>query len=173
MDTRQRHETQHGANVPSTARVDSRRGGFTLIEIMIVAAIVGILAGLAIPNLRTMLFRARAVEMAGDMEVVKVAALNYNANHHTWPAESSLAAIPTGLATFLPENYSFVKDGYQLDYENWALPSGLPSDPSASALIGVSVSVDDAEMGNALLEFLGTAIVFSVSSTHTIVIDRS
>jgi len=37
----------------------------------------------------------------------------------------------------------------------------------------VSVSVDDAEMGNALLEFLGTAIVFSVSTTHTIVIDRS
>ena len=154
-------------------RVDSRRGGFTLIELMIVAAIVGILAGLAIPNLRTMIYRARAVEMAGDMEVVKVATLNYNANHHTWPVEASLGSVPSGLAEFLPENYSFVKEGYQLDYENWALPSGLPSDPSASLLIGVSVTVDDALMGNALLEFLGTAIVFSVSTTHTIVIDRS
>lgn len=84
-----------------------------------------------------------------------------------------MGSIPSGLDTYLPDNYSFVKDGYQLDYENWALPSGLPSDPSASRLIGVSVTVDDPTMGNALLEFLGTAIVFSVSMTHTIVIDRS
>ncbi len=168
---RHSHEVRSGA--PDARRVDSRRGGFTLIELMIVAAIVGILAGLAIPNLRTMIYRARAVEMAGDLEVVKVATLNYNANHHTWPAEAGLGSIPTGLDTYLPENYSFVKDGYQLDYENWALPSGLPSDPSASLLIGVSVTVDDPLMGNALLEFLGTAIVFSVSTTHTIVIDRS
>ena len=152
---------------------DSRRAGFTLIEIMIVAAVVGILAGLAIPNLRTMLYKARAVEIAGEMDVVRVAALQYNANNLIWPAEAGAGSIPTGMAPFLPENYSFSKDGYQLDYENWALPSGLPGDPSARALIGVSVVVDDAVMGNALVEFLGTAIIISVSTTHTIAIDRS
>ena len=157
----------------SAPKVDKGRGGFTLIEMMIVAAIVGILAGLAIPNLRTMIYRARAAEMAGDMEVVRVAALSYNAEHHTWPGESAMGAIPSGLADFLPENYSFVKDGYRLDYENWPLPSGLPHDPGANALIGVSVVVDDPAMGNALFEFMGTAIVFSVSTTHTMVIDRS
>lgn len=154
-------------------KVDSRRGGFTLIELMIVAAIVGILAGLAIPNLRTMILRARAAEVVADFEVVKVATQNYHADNLTWPSEASLGSVPTGLDEFLPDGYSFVRDGYQLDYENWVLPSGLPGDPNASNLIGVSATVDDATLGNALVELLGSAIVFSVSTTHTIVIDRS
>jgi len=162
-----------GAQTSRARGVNSRRGGFTLVEIMIVAAVVGILAGLAVPNLRTMLYKARAVEIAGEMNVVRVAAQNYNGDHLTWPAEATTGSIPPGLAEFLPENYSFQKDGYQLDYENWALPSGLPGDPNARALIGISVVVDDAVMGNALVEFLGTAIIISVSTTHTIAIDRS
>jgi hypothetical protein len=120
-----------------------------------------------------MIYRARATEMAGDLEVVRVAALGYNGEHHTWPSESAVGAIPTGLDAFLPENFSFVKDGYQLDYENWPLPSGLPGDPSARRLIGVSVAAEEDEMANALLEFLGSTIVVSVSNTHTVVIDRS
>jgi prepilin-type N-terminal cleavage/methylation domain-containing protein len=154
-------------------RVESRRGGFTLVEIIIVAAVVGILAGLAIPNLRTMLYKARAVEMAGEMEVVRHAAQNFQADNLAWPPEAAVGAVPAGLALFLPENYSFVKSGYQLDYENWALPSGLPNDPSATRLIGISVTAEDPTLGNALLELLGTAVVFSAGNTHTIVIEVS
>lgn len=154
-------------------RVDTRRGGFTLVELMVVAAIVGILAGLAIPNLRTVLLRARATELAGDMEVVRTAALSYNGDHHTWPTEAAAGAIPSGLGEYLPDNYSFSRNGYQIDFENWSLPGGLPGDPSTHTLIGVSVVVEDANLGNALVEFLGSAIVFSVGNTHTVVIDRS
>ena len=160
-------------SVPKDAQVASRRGGFTLIELMIVAAVVGILAGLAIPNLRTMLYKARAVEIAAEMDVVRHAVLDYQADNMLWPAEAAAGVVPTGLAANLPGNYSFVKEGYQLDYENWALPSGLPGDPNARALIGVSVVVDDVTMGNALVEFLGSAILLSVSTTHTIAIDRN
>ena len=154
-------------------RVDTRRGGFTLVELMVVAAIVGILAGLAIPNLRTVLLRARATELAGDMEVVRTAALSYNGDFHTWPSESAAGAIPSGMAEYLPDNYSFSRNGYQLDFENWSLPGGLPGDPSTHTLIGVSVVVQDPNLGNALVEFLGSAIIFSVGNTHTVVIDRS
>lgn len=154
-------------------RADTRRGGFTLVELMVVAAIVGILAGLAIPNLRTVLLRARATELAGDMEVVRTAALSYNGDYHTWPDEAAAGSIPGGLAEYLPDNYSFTRNGYQLDFENWSLPGGLPGDPSTHTLIGVSVVVTDGNLSNALVEFLGSAIVFSVGMTHTVVIDKS
>jgi prepilin-type N-terminal cleavage/methylation domain-containing protein len=154
-------------------RVDSRRGGFTLVELLVAAAIVGILAGLAIPNLRTMIFRARAAEVAGDLEVVRVATVSYNANSHSWPAEVALGVIPTELDGYIPDGFSFSGNGFQLDFENWSLPGGLPGDPGTTTLVGVSVTTDTDELGNAVAEFLGGAIVFSVGNTHTVVIDRS
>lgn len=150
-----------------------RRGGFTMVELLITVSIIGILAGLAIPNMRTVLLRARATDLAGDMDVVRVAALNYNAELHTWPSESGTGSIPPGMQEFLPQGFSFVQDGYQLDYENWSIPGGLPGDPGTRRLIGVSVVVPNEELGNALVELLGSAIIFSVGGTHTIVIDRS
>lgn len=152
---------------------DGRRGGFTLVELLVVAAIIGILAGLAIPNLRTMVLRARAAEVAGDMEVVRVAALSYHADRLGWPGEAAEGTVPSQLVPFLPENFSFSGNGYTLDFENWSLPGGLPGDPSTTTLIGVSVNTDDPALGNALVELLGSAVVFSVGNVHTIVIDRS
>lgn len=152
---------------------DGRRGGFTLVELLVVAAIIGVLAGLAIPNLRTMVFRARAVEVAGDMEVVRVATLNYHADQLGWPGEAAEGSVPSELVPFLPENFSFSGDGYTLDFENWSLPGGLPGDPSTNTLIGVSVNTADPALGNALVELLGSAVVFSVGNVHTVVIDRN
>jgi len=154
-------------------RRDSRRGGFTLIELMIVASIVGILAGLAIPNLQTVLSRARAADVAADMEVVRVATLNYQADLLSWPAEAATGAIPAGLDAYLPQGFSFSRNGYQLDFESWSLPGGLPGDPNTTMLIGVSVVAAEDDLGSAIAEFLAGAIVFSVGNTHTIVIDRS
>ena len=154
-------------------RRDSRRGGFTLIELLMAASIVGILAGLAIPNVRTMIYRARATEAAADMEVVRVATLNYQAEKFDWPREEVLGAIPPGLGEFLPEGFSFSGNGYELDFENWSLPSGLPGDPNTTKLIGISVVADEDDLGNAIAEFLAGAIVFSVGNIHTIIIDRS
>ena len=136
-------------------------------------SIVGILAGLAIPNMKDILLRAQASKLAGDMEVVRVAAASYHSASHGWPAETAAGKVPPELVPYLPANYSFVRDGYELDYENWSLPGGLPGDPNTHTLIGVSVVVTNPALGNALVELLGKAIVFSVGNKHTIVIDRS
>jgi hypothetical protein len=82
--------------------------------------------------------------------------------------------VPAGLDSYLPEGFTFTGgDGYQLDFERWTLPEGLPGDPNTTMLIGISVIADQDDLGNAIAEFLGGAIVFSVGNTHTTVIDRS
>ena len=136
-------------------------------------SIVGILAGLAIPNLRNMQFRARAVEVAGDLEVVRVATVSFNAEVHAWPADATLGTVPSELNGFLPDGFSFQGDRYELKFENYSLPTGLPFDPSTRQLIAVSVTADDDELSNAIVELLGVSLVFSVGRTHTVVIDRS
>ena len=151
----------------------SSRGGFTLAELIVVAAIVGILAGLAIPNLRNVVTRARAAEVVGDLNVVRVAALSYNGQHHTWPVEAGPGSVPAGLEPFLPEDFSFNRDGYDLDYENWDILGGLPGYPATTTIIGVSVSTTDAVLADAVAELMGNAIVFSLGTTHTVLIDQN
>jgi len=158
---------------PRDGRRDSRRGGFSLIELLMTLSIVGILAGLAIPNLRGMTYRARATEVAGDLEVVRVATLSYNGTTHRWPADAAQGVVPPELNGFLPEGFSFQGNGFELKYENYNLPGGLPGDPTTTQLIAVSVTVDLEEMSNAVVELLGGSIVFSVGRKHTVIIDRS
>ncbi len=150
----------------------ARRSGFTLVELLVVVAIVGILTGLAIPNMRTVVVRARAADVAADLDVVRVATLQYNADAHVWPAEAGAGETPAELVDYLPAGFSFQGDGYQLDFERWNLPSGLPADPNTRTLIGVSVITEADDLGHAVAQLLGGSILFSAGNTHTVLIDR-
>lgn len=135
-------------------------------------SIVGILAGLAIPNLRSMTYRARAAEVAADLEVVRVATANYNGDAFAWPAEVASGVVPSELDEYLPENFSFQGNGYELDYERFD-PVTIPSDPTTTRLIAVAVTAETDELSNAIVELLGGSLIFSSGRKHTVVIDRS
>lgn len=149
------------------------RGGFSLIELLMAVSIVGILAGLAIPNLTSMTYRARATEVAADLEVVRVATVSFNGDAHTWPADAAAGVVPPELVDYLPSGFSFQGNGYEIKYENQAFPGGLPGDPTTTQLIAASVTIDRDELSNAVVALLGGALIFSAGNTHMIVIDRS
>nr|WP_101116834.1 pilin [Neisseria meningitidis] len=67
--------------------------GFTLIELMIVIAIVGILAAVALPAYQDYTARAQVSEAILLAEGQKSAVTEYYLNHGIWPGDNSSAGV--------------------------------------------------------------------------------
>ncbi|HGH6544628.1 TPA: pilin [Neisseria meningitidis] len=69
--------------------------GFTLIELMIVIAIVGILAAVALPAYQDYTARAQVSEAILLAEGQKSAVTEYYLNHGIWPGDNNSAGVAT------------------------------------------------------------------------------
>ncbi|HEZ0067167.1 TPA: pilin, partial [Neisseria meningitidis] len=67
--------------------------GFTLIELMIVIAIVGILAAVALPAYQDYTARAQVSEAILLAEGQKSAVTEYYLNHGIWPGDNTSAGV--------------------------------------------------------------------------------
>ncbi|MCD4675083.1 MAG: prepilin-type N-terminal cleavage/methylation domain-containing protein [Desulfobacula sp.] len=65
--------------------------GFTLVELMIVIAIIGTLAGIAVPSFGNYIERARRIKAISELKIMEKEILSYEMEMGTFPA--SLAQI--------------------------------------------------------------------------------
>ncbi|MBT8084904.1 MAG: prepilin-type N-terminal cleavage/methylation domain-containing protein [Woeseia sp.] len=72
--------------------------GFTLIELMIVVAIIGILAAIAIPAYQDYTIRAQVSEGLSLSGGAKAAVTEYFQDRGTLPATNAVAGLPDGAA---------------------------------------------------------------------------
>ena len=66
-----------------------QRAGFTVIELMIVIAIIAIIAAIAIPNFIAMQYRSKRSECLPNLKAIKTTELVYDANFDRYIEESA------------------------------------------------------------------------------------
>ncbi len=100
---------------------DRGEGGFTLIEVMMVVAIIGILAAMAIPNYRNYQCKARQSEVRNALGLVRVSQEAYFAEFQTYAVSlSDISFFPGSGARYSYSVISASPNGYTVQ------ASGMP-----------------------------------------------
>ena len=117
---------------------------FTLIELLIVMAVIAILIAIAIPSFRGMQNEARKTKAQGDVWVIKIAVESYYKNHNNlYPAAASyqttlLAASPRILESNLVDPFGATSSTQYV----YALGTGSTGPSDAKYYIIYSVGPD-------------------------------
>ena len=75
--------------------------GFTLIELMIVVAIVGILAAIALPAYQDYIVRSKMSEAVAAIAACKTSVSEYASTKQAWPTDAASAGCSTVASQYL------------------------------------------------------------------------
>jgi prepilin-type N-terminal cleavage/methylation domain-containing protein len=104
---------------PDQAALDCTAGrrGFALVELLIVMAVLGILANIAVPVILGAREKAAASRILADVDLIHDAVLAYRLEHGHYPDTAGWGVVPAGLAPYLPSSFSFVNGDVRYRYQ--------------------------------------------------------
>jgi prepilin-type N-terminal cleavage/methylation domain-containing protein len=163
--------TVHDARPEAPAPRRSREAGFTLLEIMIVCAVIGIIANVAIPGLYQALYRGKAAKIIEDYNTVRAMVHVHYADHSFYPAELGPGTEPPELQPYLDGRLEWNHEDYQYDWELWVDDAGNPTQPSTGVLVGFSIVTTDPELAAAVRRLYKGIIIDTIPNHTTFVIE--
>ena len=76
--------------------MNRKQSGFTLIELMIVVAIIGILAAIALPSYQSHVIRSQVAEGLTLSSAAQTSVAEFIMQNGAWPADNNAAGLPVG-----------------------------------------------------------------------------
>lgn len=89
----------------------NRASGFTLIELMVVVAIVGILAAVAVPMFGEQVAKSRRAEAIATLSDLQLRQERWRANHATYGTLDEVAGTTAAAFNGAQQNYDFAVSG--------------------------------------------------------------
>lgn len=126
--------------------------GFTVLELMVVVAIISIIGALAVPTFQRLQTRTRAAAIVNDFRIFANGIQTYAVEHGAYPPEAAAGVIPAGThqslgaaftrATPMGGKYDWENNQMQLD--NFRPRAAIAISPAADAplsLTAVTISM--------------------------------
>lgn len=147
------------------------QSGFTLIELLIVISILSILVRVSLPAYKGIQRDALATQALGDFNTVRAAAVAQYEATGAYAVDGPNGVVPGGMAPFLPRNYSFTKERYTLDWENFAVDDSSSGSALHGNVLALTITADDSLVGRQILHMVGANCAhWSIGDSHTFVV---
>ncbi len=131
-----------------------RSNAFTLVEIMIVVAIVGILAAIALPSFLRARQRAQQVKFINALRIASSAFELYAVENNGFPPDATRGVLPSGMETYLGPKLNWttatpIGGNWDWDFNQFGFRAGVSvvgATATAEQMLEIDRQIDDGDL---------------------------